>query len=126
VSGCSLADTEDLYFDDELKTSPFCRSSVSGCSLVDTEDLYFDDMLKTSPFCRSSVSGCSLVDTEDLYFDDELHPSLERDPNMQLLLTASSSQQELSPPLFDNLFDTYDGGGSEIFVHKIFFSFKKS
>jgi hypothetical protein len=38
---------------------------------------------------------------------------------MQLLLTASSSQQELSPPLFDNIFDTYDGGGSEICSHKI-------
>jgi hypothetical protein len=45
---------------------------------------------------------------------------------MQLLLTASSSQQELSPPLFDNLFDTYDGGGSEIFVHKIIFFRRKS
>ena len=65
---------------------------------------------------RSSLSGCSLPDTEDLYFDDELHPSLERDPNMQLLLTSTTNTQEgeeedMSPALYPaNIFDTYDGG----------------
>ena len=34
------------------------------------------------------MSGCSVVETEDFYCDDELHPSLENDPNMQLLITA--------------------------------------
>jgi hypothetical protein len=53
------------------------------------------------------------MDTEDLYFDDELHPSLERDPNMQLLLTAQQQQEEedMTPLRYsDNIFDTYDGG----------------
>jgi len=43
---------------------------------------------------RSSMSGCSVFETEDIYFDEELHPSLENDPNMQLLTTAMLMREQ--------------------------------
>ena len=58
---------------------------------------------------RSSVSGCSVPETEDLYCDDELHPSLERNPNMQLFCSPPPIQSSIE---FSNqlLFQSMDAG----------------
>ena len=62
------------------------------------------------------MSACSsMVETEDLYCDDELHPSLENDPNMQLLTTAmlSAAAAEHDEDLTDDgapIFQSLDRG----------------
>ena len=64
------------------------------------------------------MSGCSMLETEDLYCDDELHPSLENDPNMQLLTTAMlGSADHMVTDIPDSpIFRSLDRG-NELFKH---------
>ena len=70
---------------------------------------------------RSSVSGCSVPETEDLYCDDELHPSLERNPNMQLFCLPPELQSSIE---YSNqqLFQSMDAGSfMTVFLFRIRF-----
>ena len=72
------------------------------------------------------MSGCSVPETEDLYCDDELHPSLEKNPNMQLFSAAQIQHSVQNIQFSDQqIFQSMDAGIQGIISDRIFYEQKR-